>query len=94
VAPGSFNDVILDLEIVKQEICGIGCIGQDATHLGRRKYHHIGPLLGKPGMGGDGISEVKLRAADFKQLLISSGPQATANRGAGHAAMTGNKNAI
>jgi hypothetical protein len=45
-------------------------------------------------MGGDGISEVKLRAADFKQLLISSGPQATANRGAGHAAMTGNKNAI
>jgi hypothetical protein len=72
--------MILDLEIVKQEIGGIRSIGQDTSHLGGGQHHNIGSLSGKPGVGGDGINKIKLRAADFKDLVITTSPQATANR--------------
>ena len=35
-APGRFDHVGLDLEVVEQEISGVAVVGLDAAHLGRR----------------------------------------------------------
>ncbi len=47
-APGGFDHMGLDLEIVKEEIGGVGAVGADAAHLRRRQHHYRGLVLGKP----------------------------------------------
>ena len=40
-APGRFDHIGLDLEVVEQEISGVAVVGLDAAHLGRRAVFQI-----------------------------------------------------
>ena len=47
-APGRFDHVGLDLEVVEQEIRGVAVVGLDAAHLSRSEHHHRGSVLAVP----------------------------------------------
>ena len=51
-APGRFDHIGLDLEVIQQEISRVGAVGLDATHLSRRQHHHRGLVFGKPALHG------------------------------------------
>ena len=51
-APGRFDHVGLDLEVVEQEISRVAVVGLDAAHLGRRQHHHRGRVLAEPALHG------------------------------------------
>ncbi len=57
-APGRFNHVGLDLEVVEEEIGWVSVVGLDAAHLGRRQHHHRGLVLGKPALHGWAVFQI------------------------------------
>ena len=61
-APGRFDHVGLNLEVVEQETRWLGVVGLDAAHLRSRQHHHRGLVLGKPALHSPSIEQVELDA--------------------------------
>jgi len=49
-APGRFDDVVMGLEVIQQEIGRVVVVGLDATYLRGRKHYDRGLVLGKPAL--------------------------------------------
>ena len=47
VAVCAVDNVVLDLQVLVNELCGICGIGVDASHLGGGQNHHVRSVLGK-----------------------------------------------
>ena len=71
-APGRFDHVGLDLEVVEQEISWVAVVGLDAAHLGRRQHHHRGRVLAEPALhSGAAWPATKMRSAGLIRQSIS-----------------------
>ena len=93
-APGRFDHVGLDLEVVEQEISWVGVVGLDAAYLGRRQHNHRGLVLGKPALHGEAIFQVQLGAAGREQVAVARSLQRPADSASRHAAVAGHEDAI
>ena len=56
------NDVVLDGEVVADEVCRVGVVGENATDLGCGKNDEIWPFRGEEAANGVGVLKVKLGA--------------------------------
>jgi hypothetical protein len=71
-APGRFNHVGLDLEVVEQEISWVAVVGLNAAHLGRRQHHHRGLVLAEPALhSGAAWPATKMRSTGVIRQSIS-----------------------
>ena len=71
-APGRFNHIGLDLEVVEQEISRVAAVGLDAAHLGRRQHHHRGLVLLEPALHSRAAwPATKMRSAGLIRQSIS-----------------------
>ena len=57
-APGRFNHMGLDIEVLQQKVGRVAAVGRNPTHLGGRQHHHRGLLLGKPTLHRCGIEQI------------------------------------
>ena len=58
-------EVVLDHQVLVDELCAVGVVGEDAAHLGRRDHHH-GRLLG-------GIEGAYRRLVEQLEFLVGTG---------------------
>ena len=72
-APGRFDHISLDLEVVEQEVSRISVVGLNAAHLGPRQHHHRGLLLHKPALHGRAVFQIQLGAAWPATKMRSAG---------------------
>lgn len=93
-APGRFDHVGLDLEVVEQEISRVAVVGLDAAHLGRRQHHHRGRVLAEPTLHILAVFQIQLGAAGREQVAVARPLQSPADGAARHAAVAGHEDAV
>lgn len=91
VLPGAVDDVVLDLEVLVDELRGIGRIGVYAAHPGRRQHHIVGPLGGKEIPHGLLFQQVEFRVAAQAEPFIAGTAQGAADGAAHKATVAGDK---
>ena len=93
-APGRFDHMGLDLEVVEQEIGWIAVVGLDAAHLRRGEHHHRGLVLAKPALNRSAIEQVQLGPRCGEQGAVAGTLQRPADGPAGHAAVASHEEAV
>ena len=83
ITVGTVDNIILNLKILIDELCGIGGVGVDAPHLGGGQNHHLRPMLGKKSPHPGLIAQIKFRMGTREQPLIARTCQGAA-QGAAH----------
>ena len=93
-APGRFNHVGLDLEVIEQKISRMSVVGLNAAHLGGRQHHHRGLVLLEPALHGRAVFQIQLGATGREQVAVAGPLQRPADGAARHAAVAGHEDAV
>ena len=87
------DDIVLDGEVLREKIDGVGVVGADAADLGSCKHDGLRPRRLEPGLDGLGVGEIRL--APFRCLDGAGLARQTANDGrSDHAIVAGNEHAL
>ena len=79
---------------VQQEVRRITAVGMDTSYLRRRQHHHRRLVSCEPGLHGQAIEQVELRAAGGEQLVVAGPLQGSAYGAARHAAVACHEDAV
>lgn len=71
VLPGAMDDAVLDGEVVADEFCRVGVVGDNAPHLGRGQEDVFRLVFSKELVGGFVVSEVKLGMGALEDVGVS-----------------------
>ncbi len=93
-APGSFDHMGLDLQVLQQKVGRVAAIGLNTAQLGGGEHYQCGLVLGEPGFHRRAIEQVELRAAGGEELVVASAPEGAADGAAGHAAVDRHEDAV
>jgi hypothetical protein len=92
VAAG-LDDVGLENEVVADEVCGIGAVGEDATDPGRGEEDEVGPFGGEERIDGELVEQVKFLMRAGEDVAVSLAQEFAVDGGADQAAMAGDVDA-
>ena len=86
-APGRFDHMSLDFQVVQQKVCRVAAVGLNTAHLGGSEHDHCGSVLGEPGIHRTTVEQIELRTACGEELVVATSYQGSADGTAGHAAV-------
>ena len=74
-APGRFDHIGLDLEVLQQKISRVGVVGVDTSHFRSSQHHHRRLVFAEPLLHRQRIEQIKLLAAGFELLVVAGAIQ-------------------